>query len=79
MCLTSTSEMVSRCQRRLVRSNVPKMSFNARWSVQNRGMTLVRRRSSSKVRAKRFVVRTYFRWVAPEDGSDWPLNRPRDS
>ena len=45
----------------VARVKAPKTSFKALCSSKKRGMVLVRRRSSSKLRSIRFVVRTNLR------------------
>jgi hypothetical protein len=45
------------CHRWLARHKEAKASFRQLFPVKKRGMTLVRRRSSRKLRSSRFVVR----------------------
>ena len=62
----------TRHQRSAVRIMVAKASFIVAFSLMSRGMTLVRRRSSSKLRSARFVVLTLMRW---RTGTRWTANR----
>ena len=51
---------------------VAKASFMVAFSLMSLGITLVRRRSSSKERSARLVVRTLMRW---RTGTRWMANR----
>lgn len=61
MRLTSMSENRQPRHRQLARPSMPQISLRERCAVPVRGMTVVRRSSSSKVRSSNVVVRTYFR------------------
>ena len=60
MCSVAVIPM--RCQVSAARINVACTSFRQLFSVKKRGIVLVRRRSSTKLRSIRLVVRTCFRW-----------------
>lgn len=59
-------------QRSTARTRVANTSFIAAFSLVKRGTTLVRRRSSTKERSHRFVVRTRMRC---RTGTRWMFNR----